>query len=481
MNQALWLALYFPQLPLEVFVRGRQQAGAMAVIESVAGRERLSRCNGAAVASGVCPGQALPAALALCAGLAVQRRDREVERRALQDLALWAYQYSPRISFEPSLLLLEVGGSRRLFGGLSPLLDRLQRELGQLGYDSRHALAPTPVAAGLLARCRHGVQVMDRAGLREAVADLPLAALTRDPAARALVRDIGLESIGEALALPRPELGRRVGSALLVLFDRLLGLLPDPRIPWQPPCRFDQTIELQGEIAQLTALVFPARRLMLGLCGFLRGTGGGTQRLQWSLRHRECPHTCFEQGLIDPGRDPDHMLDVFRERIERLSLPAPVLALRLQVDDWQAFEERSLGLFGEGGHRDRALLERLSNRLGEQRVRSVRCRADHRPERAWRLCEPDAPGDDADSAGAQGLRYPPWLLPQPRPLERHGETPYYGGRLQLEGPPERIEAGWWDGFDITRDYFVARSPAGERLWVFRDRRGGGWYLHGLFI
>jgi protein ImuB len=113
----------------------------------------------------------------------------------------------------------------------------------------------------------------------------------------------------------------------------------------------------------------------------------------------------------------------------------------------------------------------------------LRCQADHRPERAWRLCAPggvDAPAGAGGGIPPQALAQPPWLLPQPRPLQAQGGVPQYGGALRLEGLPERIEAGWWDGFDVSRDYFVAHSPAGERLWVFRDRRGGGWYLHGLF-
>jgi len=139
---------------------------------------------------------------------------------------------------------------------------------------------------------------------------------------------------------------------------------------------------------------------------------------------------------------------------------------------------------GEGdgtGPPDRVLLERLANRLGQRHVRGLRCLADHRPERAWRLC---APGEDIASAAVAvppATVQPPWLLPEPRPLQARQGVPQYGGALQLQGLPERIEAGWWDGGDVTRDYFIARSPAGERLWVFRDRRGGGWYLHGLFM
>ncbi len=476
----LWLALYFPQLPLEVIARGRQRAGALVIVEPLGGREQVIRCNAVAQAHGIRPGLSLPAALALCAGLAVQPRDPVRERRALDGLALWAYQFSSGISFEPSLLLLEVGASLRLFGGLSTLLETSQRELEQIGYNAQHALAPTPTAAGLLARNRPACRALTEDALLELVAGLPLSRLTRDRRVRSLIRHIGLDSIADALALPRPELARRVGPQLPALLDRLFGLAPDPRPQWQAPRYFNQTIELLGEIEQVTALVFPAHRLMVALCGFLRGQGGGAQRLQWRLQHRDRPDTGFGQGLLDPSRDPDHMLEVFRERIERLQLPAPVVAVGLRVADWQTLEEGSLGLLDTPGRADQALLERLSNRLGEGCVRGLRCLADHRPERAWRLCDPGEIGV-VTGPGQQGQIQPPWLLPQPRPLSEHRGRPQYGGALRLESLPQRIEAGWWDGFDITRDYFVAHSRAGECLWVFRDRRGGGWYLHGLFV
>jgi protein ImuB len=478
----LWLGLYFPQLPLEVFERARQHGGAFAVVARDRGRERISRCNAAAAAYGIQPGLALPAALALHAGLGVCARDEAREAQALQELAAWAYQFSARLAFEPSLLLLEVGASARLFGGVQRLLDWVVREAGQLGYSLGHALAPTPTAAGLLARRRPGRQVLDRAGLAGQVEDIPLRQLTRDAGVRELMQHIGLATIGDALALPRAELIRRTGPALALLLDRLLGVVPDPRDEWQPPCRFAQRIELLGEIERSTALVFPARRLMVALCGFLRGHGGGAQRLQWCLEHRDWPESSFEQGLLDPSRDADHMLEVFRERIERLELQAPVVAIRLRVDDWLAFDERSLAMFDAGPRNDHALLERLGNRLGEQRVRSLRCCADHRPERAWQLCTPGDPaaGSAIAPASLHHRAQPPWLLAQPRPLRDAAGQPVYGGVLRLEQPPQRIEAGWWDGGDITRDYFVAHSVAGERLWVFQDRRSGGWYLHGLF-
>jgi protein ImuB len=53
-------------------------------------------------------------------------------------------------------------------------------------------------------------------------------------------------------------------------------------------------------------------------------------------------------------------------------------------------------------------------------------------------------------------------------------------RIELQSGPERIESGWWDGMDVVRDYYVAQGRNGSRLWVFRDRSSGGWYVHGLF-
>ena len=52
----------------------------------------------------------------------------------------------------------------------------------------------------------------------------------------------------------------------------------------------------------------------------------------------------------------------------------------------------------------------------------------------------------------------------------------------LASRAERIEAGWFDGALISRDYHVAQAKDHRWLWVFRERRGeqAHWYLHGIF-
>ena len=59
-----WLALHFPDLPLELYSRSLPESGPLAI--TVNGRERrILRCNAPAARCGVAPGQAVTAALAL--------------------------------------------------------------------------------------------------------------------------------------------------------------------------------------------------------------------------------------------------------------------------------------------------------------------------------------------------------------------------------------------------------------------------------
>jgi len=75
---------------------------------------------------------------------------------------------------------------------------------------------------------------------------------------------------------------------------------------------------------------------------------------------------------------------------------------------------------------------------------------------------------------------PLWLLAQPLRLQTScNEAIQHGVVIPLRDV-ERIESGWWDGRDIRRDYYKAVNHLGIRLWIYRDCRNSGWYLHGLF-
>jgi protein ImuB len=461
----LWLALYLPELPLQVYHDDGQIPFALS--ETDAGRERLARCNRKAREQGLYPGMPLASALALCGTLRARPRNRQAEQTLLEDLAQRAYRFSDRISFDPLTLLLEIGASLRLMGGLERLLQQVLADLQTTQPHARHAVAPTPGAAALLARCRPGARVLRREQIAGTIGDLPLACLTRDPHARRLIRDIGLRTLNDCLGLPRDGLARRSGPELLRRIDQTLGRTPDPRPCWRPRVRFQQRLELLDGVTQAPALQFPAQRLIERLCHWLRARDAATQRLQWRLTHPNRTETRFDTGLLEPSRDPDRLLRGLREHCERLVLPDAVTTLSLRVEDCLPLRAGAHDLFDTRPDRDRQLLERLYNRLGRQRVHGLRCHPDHRPERAWQWCRP---GEDGTTPPPKGP-LPLWLLARPRPLPPPSH---------LLGRARRIESGWWDGQDVARDYFVARDTDGTRLWVYFDRRARRWYLHGYF-
>ncbi len=477
-----WLGLYFPDLPLDVFWSGETDT-PLAVTRRRKGRDIIDRCNVSARQQGIRPGMPLNAALALYPGLHLHERDAKGEQQRLEAIAAWAWNYSSRISFDPLLLLLEVGGSAKLFGGIDILLERLCTDTRAPVAVEYHALAPSPGAAALLARLRPGCRVGATRELREALGDIPLAQLTRDARLLNLMQGIGLSSLGDALDLPRPELARRVGQEALRLLDRLLGRAPDPRPLWQPPARFHQSLLLLAEIGQAPALQFPARRLVEALCAFLHSRDAAVQQLHWRFLHRDAPPSQLDQGMLTPSNQAGHLLELFRQHLENLQLPEAVVEMELRVDAWQAADKIHGDLFAPARHEDQGFLERLRARLGEDSVRGLQGRPDHRPEKRWRYRDPlpareDTPCREVFSPGETGV--PLWLLPRPRRLRQRNGQPWHEGCLQLRAFSRRIETGWWDGEDVARDYYRARNPAGQELWVYRDRRSGHWYLQGVF-
>lgn len=417
--------------------------------------------------------------------------DEQSERDALSRLAGWAGRFTPLVSLAPPReLLLDVEGSLRLFGGPDRLVERVEEGLDGLGYHFATALAPTPLAATLLARAAPGTRLTDARRLEQELARVPLGVLDLAPETSSALRGIGAGTFGDCLKLPRAGLARRVGSDLLRTLDRALGRIPDPRAPFVPPARYEGALVLPAAVASVEPLLFAARRLLLELEGYLEARGGGAVALGWTLRHHGGSSTLVDVGLAAPARDPGRLLKLLRERLERTRLAGPVEGMELAVEGILPLAPASLDLWtARESQAEQAwpeLLDRLRARLGAAAVQGLRLAADHRPERAFVRTEPTLAEQPAQPPQL-GPR-PLWLLPAPAPLQppsslfRKGGTRGLGPEnLTILAGPERIESGWWDGGDVQRDYFVAEDRSGLRFWVFRERGGErSWFLHGIF-
>ena len=491
----LWLAVQLTALPL--VAAAAADTRPLVIVAGEGSARTLVGCNAVALRAGLGAGLALAAARVRVPGLEVRERDPRLEQRHLARLARWALGLTPLVSVEaPDALLLEVQGSLRLYGGLGPLLERAAAELCSQGYPAALGVAPTPLAALWLARAGTSATavaaaVESQAGLAGALAALPLS-VTRWPA-RTLedCTRLGVTTLGELRRLPREGLAQRFTPALLAQLDEVYGQRPAPRRRYVAPERFEQRLELPAELASAAALLPYCGRLLEALEQHLRARDAATTTLAFTLLHRDQRPACVRLGRALPAVAAAEWAGLLRERLEHVVLAAPVRALLLRSGAAVPAGGASGELDGCGGGQSQAeaesfrLLDRLRARLGEEAISGVCLVPEHRPEVAFRSLrpEPRAPRPALADGALPATPRPLWLLATPEPLALRDGQPDCGGALQFESGPERIESGWWEAQAVMRDYYVARTPRGVRLWIYRVRAGAAarcWFLHGVF-
>jgi protein ImuB len=479
------MCLYFPKLALEVVALNEQDTPLRAVIEKNGRRALVHTASKEAESAGVALGMTQATAHALCPKLILQLRDLEGEIRVLEKLATWATRFTPVLSLAPpQALLLEIGASLRLFGGLSTLRRRIYDGISARGHVLNSAITATPLASLLLATHNNQTVVSHKEGLRSALAKLPINSLPLEPRQLHRLNKAGIHRLQDLWRLPRDGLVRRFGHQLLDTMDRALGLKPEPRELFRIPERFQTNWEPPGEVYNTAMLLQGVRPLLEHLADYLRRRDAGTTRIRLHLHHARGRTSQVEIGVRHCTRDVCHLFNLLQEHLNRLRLTAPVTEIRLSTIDSHPFTATTPCLFVQSEPRHiparqrerewQRVLEHLQARLGRKALHGLQAIADHRPERAW---------DYTTSVHAPccPLNRPLWLLPSPLPLRLHHRHPWHQGPLLLLSDPERIEGGWWDSQDIRRDYFTAADIDGSRLWIFHDLRSdNAWYLHGYF-
>jgi protein ImuB len=515
----LWIALEFPNLPLDAVNRCSGSGGAVGmsdigghdlmrdlpivVTDGPATRPILHAINAAAHDAGMHVGMTLASARATESSLVALPRAPQKEAQCVLQIAAWCSQFTPSVSINAHGVVLEVSASLRLFGGIAKLAAQIRQGMVAMAYRALIGIAPTPLAAQLLAKMTHyqtGVRMCQHpAQLNERLADMPLPLFAWSHETLATLSTLGLTRIKDILAQPREGLRRRFGESLLNDLDRALGKKPDPRLYVTLPDKFKSDIELVFELIESERLLHPIAAMLTEMEGFLRARGAGVTGLVVLLKHSRDDFTEIIFDTRTPARDVTHWLRLIRERFNMISLKTAVVAITVKADHLHAFEEVNESFFPgnetSGKKRD-GLMDRLTSRLGEGNVFSIAIKDDHRPESAWQIgqhqkrvevprkrAKPSLPlaQKATQSATPHTLQRPTWLLREPRSLTTVNERPQYHGALTILAGPERIETGWWDNKPVARDYFVATNPRQEVCWIFRDYRlGKRWYLHGLF-
>ncbi|MFI4936777.1 MAG: DNA polymerase Y family protein [Caulobacterales bacterium] len=479
-------------------------ATPFALVATDRGVRRLAAADEAATGLGLYPGQKVTDATALVPELITDEADPVGDLAALNALVDWCVRFSPAVAADPpDGLLLDVTGVAHLWGGEAAVLDDLMVRLAGAGIPARGAIAGSAGAAWALARFAPGRTVAEPGAEAALVEPLPVTALRLAPEIAAQLTRLGLARIGQVAALPRDQLARRFGALTLTRLDQAQALAEEALsfrrapTPWFARLAFAEPISAPEDLARA------CRDIVELICRRLDGEGRGAGRFELSFHRLDGRAERLAIGLSLPGRSPDAIARLFTPMLETVDPGFGIEVVTLAADRVEALAERqgSLETIGEAAAEEgiAPLVDRLTNRLGEDRVWRAEPYPSHTPERAVVRRPPFAARSGAgwDKARPRPLR----LFRRPEPIEATAPIPddppiFFRWRGQLrrvrraEGP-ERLAEEWWKRPpgetepSHVRDYYRVEDETGARYWIFRAGLYSGeapakWWLHGLF-
>lgn len=482
--------------------RGREGEG-LVTTERVGQRMTIAAADPAALALGLQPGMALGHARALVPDLDARERNPAGEVADLRRLAIFAVRrWTPFAAVcGGEGLWLDLTGVAHLHGGEERMARRILAFCARAGFAARIAVAGTWGAAHALAR--HGGSALvlcPEGGVAEALVPLPIAALRLEDGPRETARRLGIETIGDLLAMPRAPLVRRFGAALVERIDQALGRVGEAIAPVVPPAvpfaelRFAEPIMTAEPIAQAM------RELVDRLVAELGRRGLGARMLQLACRRVDDTDCHAAIATARPTRDAAHLARLLKMRIETIDPGFGIEAMRLTAVRADRLGAQAIEgeLAGAAPVPDLSqLVDRLVGRLGRRALWRPGAIESDVPERSVRRLPPLSPaaGWPPEWPRPARLLSPPEpiadvmaLLPDspPRRFTWRGAE----HRVARGDGPERIHGEWWrrsGEADAVRDYFRVEDEAGQRFWLYRrgdgvDARTGdlAWFVQGVF-
>jgi protein ImuB len=458
--------------------------------------------NRAARILGVNAGARIVDTKAICPELQIEYADIGGDRRALDNLVLWARRWCPwSVRDGDDGLILDTTGSDHLMGGEAAMLREMETQLSLLGLTSRLAVAPTWGAAWALARFG---PVRSVCGLDETpwkLGALPVAGLRLNGETLLLLRRLGLKTIGAVMDVPRLSLTRRfVKAALhanpLMRLDQALGKTPEPVASIDAPPRIHVQTKLPEPIQDPTSHL---PELCEDLCEQLSHTGQGCRQLHLTVYKTDGEVSSITVATSATTRDPNHLHALFRDKVEKINPGFGFDLITLTagwVEPLQLVQNSLDGGSDDDLHLAR-LVDRLSARFGAKTVTRPVLNQSHIPERA-----------EGQIAALAVMDRPQIATPKERPIRLFDHPEEVRVLYAVpEGPPaqfiwrrqtykvarytgpERIAPEWWKdrAGARLRDYFKVEDAQGRRIWLYReglfeDGRGGDprWFVHGCF-
>ncbi|MGH6892573.1 MAG: Y-family DNA polymerase [Dongiaceae bacterium] len=488
------------RLPSSVSAERTHAEAPLVLAAQVGNRWEIQAVDPAAQTLGLKLGVAVADARAWVPQVIVSPFDRAADAADLKRLADWATRFSPLVAIDGGDgLMLDIAGCAHLWGSEARMLADLDRHLRSFGLHHRTAIADTIGAAWGVARFGAGPnQIVPHGQQKSALSSMPPPALRLPDELCAQLQRLGLKRIADLCALPRAALARRFGAILMDKLDQALGLQDETLSPLLPPSQCYVRMDFAEPITQRADIDRALDLLLKRLTEALRPHETGPRKLDLSCYRLDGETQRLSIGTARASLNAAHLFRLFEEKLDRLRPDDGFEAMRLSGRDLERLQMQQRDFeTATATHHDLApLIDRLSNRLGEDAVHRFETRESHVPERAVRRLPPLA--ESPRLHWPKAARRPIRLLPHPEPIEALAPIPddppvqfrwrHVLHRVRAAEGPERIAPEWWlPGEEDTeiRDYYRVEDAEGRRYWLYRaglyqTGRIPRWFLHGLF-
>jgi hypothetical protein len=363
----------------------------------------------------------------------------------------------------------------------------------------RAGISLVPIAAEVAALHGNGGLITISVGSeREFLAPFPIGVLDPSPSLSVMLDGIGVEKCADLARLDLESVEVRLGleGARLWrlsraddarrIFTTVPRALPTASLDW-----LDYTLK------DAERLVFIINALVGNITTDLKSRGQCAREMMmiFSLANRETL-----EHLVRPARSTaSHKawMRLMRSHLERISLPDGVVGITIRVEAVTGEVERQGDIFDRGFATARAAEETIAQLLDDQGAVVVTPRNTQHPlidrRTEWVSQEPAQASAriqlrERVVKATAAPRLTLQLLPEPRRVavttrrRRDHEMPIqYRDKewttLVSAAGPDRVSGGQWTE-PYAREYFRCVTDDGMMVWLFRDAKDDGWYLHG---
>jgi protein ImuB len=303
----------------------------------------------------------------------------------------------------------------------------------------------------------------------------------------AILHKWGIHTLGQLATLDKEQLGARLGSEAIGMWERANGQSDRPLRLVRPSESFEESFEFENEIETAEPLLFMLRRFLEQLAVRLSGIYFVAKELtlRITFTNKQQYERCFK--IPQPTNDVDLLFRMLHTHLENFKSEYPITAVSLEAEPIKPASQQ-FGLFETSLRDPNQLYETLAGLvalLGSDRVGTPVLEETHRSDAfhlepfSWDLTSPAVV--TKLPLGAALRRFRPNVSASVLPADQqpvHLRSTQIRGAVSGQSGPYRASGNWWDEKIWSRNEWDLQLDDGTIVRCHENPNG--WEIDGIY-